>query len=235
MVSLFKPEHEMREELTNFLGQYLSENKRLLIEKVLGERTRHVTVVLEDIYQSQNGSAVIRTCECMGLQDVHVIETTSKYATNKKVLKGSNKWMDIVRHNKRNADNLMACFDHLKTKGYRIYVTDPAGGLSIDEVPVDQKIALVMGNELRGASPAAVAMASQRVTIPMYGFTESLNISVSAAICLHAIMPRLRASGVHWHLAEEEKALLRYQWYKKCLRNADLLEKEFWKRQPAAR
>ncbi len=223
----------MQEALTNFLGRYLSDNRRLLIEKVLNDRTRHVTVVLEDIYQSQNGSAVIRTCECMGLQDVHVVENTSKYATNKKVLKGSNKWMDIVRHNKRHSDNLVACFEHLKTNDYRIYVTDPAGGLSIEEVPVGDKIALVMGNELRGASPAALALAHERVTIPMYGFTESLNISVSAAICLHAIMPRLRASDVQWQLAEEEKAMLRYQWYKKCLRNAELLEKEFWKRQPA--
>ena len=217
--------------LTLFLGQYLSDNKRQLIEQVLSLRTRYITVVLEDIYQSQNGSAVVRTCECMGLQDVHVVENTSRYAVNKRVLKGANKWTDIVRHNAKGKDNAALCFDRLRSSGYTIYVTDPSGGRSIHDIPVDHKIALVMGNELRGASPLALDQADEKVTIPMFGFTESLNISVSAAICLNTLVPKLRTSDQPWQLSETEKEVLRLKWYKKCLRNADLLEKEFWKRQ----
>jgi len=226
-------ENENQEELTAFLAKYLSENRLEMIERVLNQRTRHVTVVLEDIYQSQNGSAVVRTCECMGLQDVHIIENTSKYSVNKRVLKGANKWTDLIRHNSKGKDNAAICFEALKKEGYRVLVTEPAGGMSIHELPVDQKIALVMGNELRGISPYAFDHADEKVTIPMYGFTESLNISVSAAICLNTLMPKLRNSSVGWQLNEEEKSALRLKWYKKCVRNPELLEKEFWKRRSA--
>lgn len=217
--------------LVGFLAQYLSDNKLNLIEKVLDQRTRHITVVLEDIYQSQNGSAVIRTCECMGLQDVHVTETTSKYSVNRRVLKGANKWLDIIKHNQRNKNNTEVCFDALHTKGYKIYVTDPAGGQSIHDLPTNEKIAIVMGNELHGASDYAMQHADGKLNIPMYGFTESLNISVSAAICLSTLIPKLRSSNVPWQLTETEKSELRLKWYKKCIRHVDILEKEFWKRQ----
>jgi tRNA (guanosine-2'-O-)-methyltransferase len=223
-----------KKRLTSFLGQYLSESRLALIEKILSERTRHITVVLEDIYQSQNGSAVMRTCECMGLQDVHVIENTSKYSVNRRVLKGANKWINLIRHNVRGKDNAQLCFHQLKSEGYRIYVTDPSGGLPIHEVPIDQKVALVMGNELRGASGFSLDHADEKVTIPMYGFTESLNISVSAAICLNSLVPKLRASHVAWQLTEEEQVDLRLAWYKKCVRNPELLEREFYKREATA-
>lgn len=218
--------------LIDFLGQYLSDNRKEMIERILTMRTRYVTVILEDIYQSQNGSAVVRTCECMGLQDVHIVENTAKYSVNKRVLKGSEKWTDLIRHNKKGRDNAVHCFEKLRSEGYRILVTEPTGGMSIHELPVTEKIALVMGNELRGISDVALRMADEKVTIPMYGFTESLNISVSAAICLNTLMPKLRASDVPWQLSDREKETLRLKWYKKCLRNPELLEKEFWKRQP---
>ncbi len=201
------------------------------MEMVLAARTRRVTIVLEDIYQSQNASAVIRTCECMGVQDVHVVENRSRYSLNPKVLKGSNKWINLVRHRSQDANSTGQCFAKLRNAGYRILVTDPSpDGLALDAVPVTQPIALVMGNELNGTSTYALDHADEKVRIPMFGFTESLNISVSAAICLNTLLNKIRESDLRWELTEEEKADIRLAWYRNVVRRSSLIEKEFFAR-----
>jgi len=197
------------------------------MERVLAKRTRYITIVLEDIYQSQNTSAVVRTCECFGLQEIHVIETNSEWNTNKLVLRGSDKWLNINRYRAKNENNTEACFKRLRESGYRIAVTDPAAGISIEEVPLDRPLAIVMGNERHGSSAYAREHADLSLNIPMVGFTESLNISVSAAVCMNTILSRLRKSDLSWTLSEEEKETLRLQWYRKVVRNADVIEREF--------
>src|SRR5882672_4300056 len=106
--------------LTQHFSQFISEHKKDFMERVLDSRTRFVTIVLEDIFQSQNASAVVRTCECLGLQDIHIIETMSSWTTNKLVLRGSNKWLDIIRYKKKGGNNIEDCFQALRQKGYRI-------------------------------------------------------------------------------------------------------------------
>lgn len=211
------------------LSMFVSEHKKAFIEKVLAHRTRHVTVVLENIYQSQNASAVVRTCECLGIQDVHIVEDTSQYHLNIRVLKGSYKWMNLQRYRNRQANNTRVCFTHLREQGYRIYVADPADdGVAIDDLDVSTgKIALVFGNELRGASPLSLEQADGKVRIPMFGFTESLNVSVSVAICLNTVLAKLREASVPIGLREEEKDLLRLAWYRKIVRRSDIVEREF--------
>lgn len=211
------------------LAQFVSDHKKTFVEKVLEQRTRYVTVVLENIYQSQNASAVIRTAECMGLQDVHIVEDTAKYQLNIRVLKGSYKWMNMERYRTSQVNNAEVCFNHLRTQGYRILVADPAeDGVSIDELDVSAgKMALVFGNELRGASGYSLEHADVKVKIPMYGFTESLNVSVSVAICLNTILGKLRHSQVPFELTEKEKEVLRLAWYRKIVRRSDVVEREF--------
>lgn len=211
------------------LSQFVSDHKKGFIEKVLGDRTRHVTVVLEDIYQSQNASAVVRTCECMGLQDVHIVENTAKYEINVRVLKGSNKWLDLHRYRTKDENNTAVCFEGLRAAGYKILVADPSENCrSIHDIDVSaQKVALVFGNELRGLSSFAWEQADEKVRIPMYGFTESLNISVSVAICLNSLLTRLRQNNVDMRLTAEEKEAIRLDWYRKIVRRSETLEREF--------
>ncbi len=219
---------EQIQKLTVYFGQFITPHKQAFMDRVLDNRTRYVTIVLEDIYQSQNASAVIRTCECLGLQDIHIIETRSSWSTNKQVLKGSNKWLDLKRYKEKAANNTAACFDQLRERGYRIAVTDPTpDGIPIHEVPLDRPLALVMGNEKHGSSPYALDQADLKVNIPMVGFTESFNISVSAAICLNSMLHRLRQSDYPWQLTTDQKDELRLNWYKKVVRRAELLEREF--------
>lgn len=214
--------------LTDYFSQFITEHKKQFMERVLDNRTRYVTMVLEDIYQSQNASAVIRTCECMGLQDIHVIETNSEWSTNKQVLKGSNKWLTINRYRQKDTNNAWECFRLLKEKGYRLAVTDPSpDGVSIGDVPLDRPLAFVMGNEKHGTSHFALDHADLKVKIPMVGFTESFNISVSAAICMNSVVSRLHQTDLPWNLKQEEKDVLRLEWYKKVVRRSELMEREF--------
>lgn len=214
--------------LTAHFLHYISDRRRDLLEQVLSQRTRHITMVLEDIYQSQNASAVIRTCECMGVQDIHIIENESKFSVNKDVVKGSIKWVDIMKYQKENGADL--CFEQLKQKGYKILVTDPSpDGVSIYDVDIHEKIALVMGNELKGTSDRAISHADLKVKIPMYGFTESMNISVSAAICLNTLIPKLHQSEVSWQLTADEIVDIRFRWLRKMMKRPEIMEKEFLK------
>lgn len=216
--------------LTEHLANYITDHKKAFVNQVLDMRTRHITIVLEEIFQSQNASAVIRTCECMGLQDIHIVENEVKYAINRRVLKGSYKWVDLVKYRAREKTGTEMCFAELKRRGYTILVTDPSpDGKSIYDIPVDKKLAIVMGNELNGTSAYALAHADEKVHIPMYGFTESLNISVSAALCLQAVLPRMRQSEVPWQLTNEEKDFIRLQWYRKMVRRCEIIEREFLK------
>jgi len=211
------------------LAQFISEHKKHGVEKVLSLRTSYVTVMLEDIFQSQNASAVIRTCECMGLQQIHILENISKYSINPRVLKGANKWMNIHHYTSGNDNNTVACFDKLRSEGYKILVTDPSeDGISIHDINIEQgKIALLFGNELRGASAEALKNCDHKIKIPMYGFTESLNISVSVAMCLGTLMNKLRLTKIDTSLPQKEKDQIRLQWYRKIVRKSDLIEREF--------
>ncbi|HTH55677.1 MAG TPA: RNA methyltransferase [Cyclobacteriaceae bacterium] len=216
--------------IISHFSQYVSDHKKDFIEKVLDGRTKYVTLVLEDIYQSQNASAVLRTCECLGLQDVHIIEDESKYSVNKRVLKGANKWLDLHRYKMKGFKNADICFRKLRDLGYMILVTDPSpDGISINDIALDQKVAVVMGNELHGTSDFALNHADQKVFIPMHGFTESLNISVSAAIILNTLLTKLRVSNIDWKLSETEKTEIRLRWLRKIIRRSDLIEAQFLK------
>jgi tRNA (guanosine-2'-O-)-methyltransferase len=216
--------------LFDHFARFVSDHKKEFVERVLSQRTRHITVVLENIYQSQNASAVLRTCECMGIQDVHIIENTAKYQLNVRVLKGADKWLNLERYRTRGANNTEACFKRLKSNGYKILVADPAeDGTAIGDVNVfENRVAMVFGNELHGVSPYALENADGKVKIPMFGFTESLNISVSVAICLNTILPKLRASPTaDIGLSESEQKAIRLTWYRKIVKRSDILEREF--------
>ncbi len=214
--------------LLQHFQQYLTDHRKQTIERILAQRTRHITVVLENILQPHNMSAVVRTCECYGLQNLYIIDDNNHFETNKRVLKGSNKWIDIIRHKSKKVRNTAPCLADLKSAGYKILVTHPdVEGISIENVDVSEKLAVVMGNESDGVSSEALQLADQKVYIPMVGFTESLNISVSAAICMHTLLPKLRRSNAKWQLTREEMDTIRLQWMKKSVRRADLIEQEF--------
>ncbi len=218
---------QTRNEFLDYLSEYLTENRRQLFEKVIRFRTRHITVVLEDIYQPHNASAVLRSADLTGIQDIHIIENRNRYQVNPEVAMGSSKWLNMVKYNETE-DNTLAAYDALRKAGYRIVATTPhTNDQTLDEIPLDRKMALVFGTELNGLSDTAITHADEYLRIPMYGFTESYNISVSAALTLFTLTEKLRKSSVSWRLSEEERLDTLIEWAKRSIKHADLFEKEF--------
>ena len=195
------------------LSGLVSEKRLCRIEETLARRTRYVTVVLEDIYQSQNASAVLRTCECFGVQDVHIIENYNTYNINPMVLKGSDKWLNINRYN-QSENNSAAAVNRLKSEGYRIIATSlHEESTALDAFDVGKgKCAVVFGNEHQGVSEYLLNQADEFLKVSMYGFTQSLNISVSAGVILSYLTEKIRNSPVEWWLTTAEKESLRAEW-----------------------
>lgn len=188
------------------------------IFKYSQERTNYITVILEDINQSHNISAALRSCDCFAIQHVHIIESVHRYKVNEGISRGADKWLDVHKYNSRGVNNTQICLDKLKSQGYKIIATTPhAKDMLIDQVPLDQKIAIMFGTEEKGLSKTALDQADYYAKIPMYGFTESFNISVSVAITLYDLVKRLRSSNISWKLTPEQLVDLQLTWLKKSV------------------
>jgi len=207
------------ETIVSFLSGFVTEKRLRRIEEILAQRTRYVTVVLEDIYQSQNASAVLRTCECFGVQDIHIIENYNPYIINPLVLQGSDKWLSINKYN-HSDNNSAVVVNRLKSEGYRIVATSlHEGSVGLDSFDVGRgKCAIIFGNEHQGVSENILNQADEFLKISMYGFTQSLNISVSAGIILSYVTRKMRDSAVEWHLSAAEKENLRAEWLKSSVK-----------------
>lgn len=208
--------------LIDELLKYVTENKRDKMQAVLEHRTRYITIVLEDLFQPHNASAALRTSDIFGVQDVHVVEALNKFKAIPTIAMGASKWVDV--HSYTSITDSIAA---LKKQGYRIVATIPhTNCYELPTLPLDQKTALVFGSEQTGLSPEALSQADMFVKIPMYGFVESFNVSVSVALCLYDVMQRLHKSDYAWRLSEEEKQDIMLAWIKRISQTAALLEKE---------
>ncbi|MBU1370865.1 MAG: RNA methyltransferase [Bacteroidetes bacterium] len=216
--------------LLNFLLEYITPERKAKFDKVLNNRTRHITIVLEDIFQPHNASAVLRSCDLTGIQDVHIIENQYEYDINPDVVVGSTKWLNLYKYNSTKF-NTPDAYESLRKKGYRIVATSPhESGYTPENLPLDQPVALVFGTEKTGLSEEALAQADAFVRIPMVGFTESYNISVSAALLLYTLTNRLRLTDFSWPLTETERDELMLQWCRNTIKRVGVLEETFWKR-----
>ncbi len=222
-------EQRIKTQLLSHLMEFLTDNRRALFEKNIENRTKHITVVLEDIYQPHNASAVLRSCDLTGIQDVHIIENKNTYNPNPEVAMGAYKWVSMIKYNAEENNTLVA-YQKLREQGYTIVATTPhQDDFSLDTMPLDNKMAIVLGTELNGLTDVAISNADTYLRIPMYGFTESYNISVSAALILYHLSDKLRKSDINWRLSEEEKTDILLEWTKNTIKKSDLMEKEFLK------
>lgn len=207
---------------TELLSQFVTPERLNRMQSVLAQRTRYISVVLEDIYQSHNASAVLRSCDAFGVQDVHIIEKRNEYRINPEIALGSAQWLSLHKHVREDA-NTQTVLGNLKKQGYRIVATSPhSQGCLLHELPLEKgPIALVFGTELTGLSAEAMAIADEFVAIPMYGFVESFNISVSVAICLSHFCQAIRTAGVDWKLKTTESDMLLADWLKTSVKHSD--------------
>lgn len=220
----------MQKELLEYLSACITPERNQLFEKVLAQRTSYLTVILEDIFQPQNASAVLRTCDCFGIQHVHVIENRNTFTIDTEVAMGASKWLSIHKYN-TSENNSLEAIRNLKSKGYRIVATTPhKNDLLLPDFDLTKgRAALVFGSELPGISEIIQHEADEFLKIPMYGFTESFNISVSAAVILFHLTEKLKKlPGIDWQLNQEEKYEVKLHWLRNTIKRSTLLEKRFW-------
>jgi tRNA (guanosine-2'-O-)-methyltransferase len=202
------------------LSEFVTKHRMELFERVLDYRTRYITVVLEDIYQPHNASAVLRSCECFGIQDIHIIENKNTYRINPDVVMGASKWLNITRYRKKKF-NTPDTVNELRNNGYRIVATTAREGADpLEDLDITRgKFALFFGTELTGLTNEMLELADESIQIPMHGFTDSFNISVAAAIILHHLTMKLHRSEVNWKLNPDERDEIMIRWLKKSIKS----------------
>ena len=211
-------------ELLQHLETYLTEHRRLRFDNVLQQRTKHFTVATEDVYQLHNTSAVIRSCDVFGIQEVNIIEERNSKRIDREIAMGAQKWVDLNRFH-----SVKECIKDLKQKGHQIVATTPhENDCLLHEFDVSKKACFFFGRETEGLSQEVLDEADCYLKIPMSGFTESLNISVSAAIILQHVTTKLKQTDIKWQLSKEEQLDLRLQWIKKTLKSSDDIVKRFY-------
>ena len=215
--------------LINHLKKFIVDERKELFDTKIQERTKYITIVLENIYQGRNISASIRSADCFGIQDVHIIENNNCFNQDTSVSIGSEKWISLFRHNKKK-ENTKETISKLKKDGYQIIVTTPhAKKNTLFDVDISKKIALLFGSEGSGCSETAINLADEQIKIPLYGFSESFNISVSVALCLQHLTYKLRDSNLNWKLKTNEKEEIMINWLKRSIRSSEKIEREFLK------
>lgn len=201
---------EAKEREITQLALRITERRYQLMQSVLKKRTRFLTLVLEDVYQPHNAAAVVRSCEAFGIQDLYVIENRNHFKPGKSsVARGADKWVDVHYQH-----NTTASLQALKQQGYQIAAcTLRAPSTPINELKLEKPLAILIGTELKGLTEEAHAEADMHVSLPMHGFTQSLNLSVCSALFLYELTKQLRAKPeTLWQLTKTEQEDLLMQW-----------------------
>ena len=205
------------------LGPLLSDNRKERIEEILEIRLVAPTVVLENMYDSRNGAAVIRSAEAFGLSAIHVVAPQREFKASATVTIGAEKWLDVYRH-----ENIKVCADSLRSKDFSLCALVPGATQTLADLSGDKKWAILLGNEQLGLTEAAVAEADETVSLPMWGFSQSYNLSVSAALALQVMAPeRRKAMTVSGDLTDNKRAQLRARWYAQGMRGVENILKRY--------
>ena len=221
--------NQLNTKLITYLEGFVTEKRKNTFKNILLNRTRHFTVVLEDIFQQHNSSAVIRSCDVFGIQDVHIIENKYHSKVSRHVAKGSQKWLNLINY-KEDKNNTKDCLTRLKNEGYQIIATSPHNNTcTLHDLDISKKSAFIFGVEKSGVSEEVLINSDEILTIPMVGFTESLNISVAAAIILENLTNKLRNSNYPWRLSEKEQEIIYANWLEKSIKNVDEIKNRFFK------
>lgn len=213
--------------LLEYLKSFLTPQRQSRIEAVLSQRTRHFCVAVEDVYQLHNTSAVMRSCDVFGVQDLHVIEERNLKRIDREIAMGAQKWVDVHRHHK-----VEDCIDELRQQQYQIVATTPhTNDVLLSDFDITKKSCFFFGRETEGLSDTVLQQADCFLKIPMVGFTESLNISVSAAIILQSVTSKLRNSAINWQFSHEEINKQYLKWIKKTVKDYDKIVARYYEDQ----
>lgn len=208
--------------------EVISESKQEMFDRIAADRTNYVTVVMENIMKDHNASAVLRTCDCFGIQNLHTIQKGVQYEIQREIARGAGNWVDLNSYDGENP--VKTCLESLRSKGYKIVTTSPHAEKTINDIDLEQPMAIVLGTEWHGVSQEAIDASDELVSIPMYGFTESFNVSVSAAIILNVLRYRLNQQDFEWKLNHDEQTTIKIKWCEKIVKEGEKVTREFERR-----
>ncbi len=222
---------KLTHDLVEYLKEFVVDERRILFAEKIQQRTKHITVVLENIFQGRNISASIRSADCFGIQDVNIIENDNIFNDDSEVSMGAEKWITTKRFNKQKHNSIEA-IKKLKAEGFQVVATTPHNtDCTLYDLDVtSQKTALIFGAEVNGCSQETLELADKRMKIPMYGFTESFNISVSVSLCLQHLTYKMRNSNIDWKLSDIEKDEVLLQWLRNSIKSSAQIEEDYLKK-----
>jgi len=209
--------------------EIITESKQEMYDRIAADRTNHITVAMENIRKDHNASAVLRTCDCFGIQNLHAIEEDTEYVIQREIARGAGNWVDLHSYT-TGVNPSIECLEKLKKEGYTIVATSPHASKTVHELNLENPVALVFGTEQHGITPDVEQFSDELIKIPMYGFTESFNISVSAALMLSTLRHRLENSEIDWKLSIPEQVKLKIKWCTKIIRDGERVENEIRRR-----
>src|SRR6056300_1910238 len=203
------------------LSLELTDHKRQLFQDKVAQRTRHFSLALEDMMKSQNASALMRTADAFGIHRVDVYDKNERFNVSSGISKGVEKWLDASFFNTYNEGNQENWVRQLKSTGRKLYVTavDPRAR-PIESIDASVSATICFGNEQEGATSLLQSMADELIYIPMQGFVESFNVSVSCGIVLHHLSHRMELSGIERGLEEEDELNTLIEWSLRTIPNA---------------
>lgn len=210
--------------LLEYLETNITEKRLKRFNDVLSQRTKHFTVATEDVYHLHNTSAVMRSCDVFGIQELSIIEEQGGKKIDREIALGAQKWVDLNRYN-----SALDCIKDMRSKGYQIVATTPhKDDCLLQDFDVSKKSCFFFGRETEGLTQDVLDHADCFLKIPMFGFTESLNVSVSAAIILQNVTGRLKQTDIHWQLSQEEKNEKKLDWIKKTIHSFEDIVGRFY-------
>ena len=214
----------------DYLKDFITNERWDTFTEKIENRTKYITLILEDIFHEHNISACMRSADCFGIQDVHIIENSHIFKDNTEISMGASKWLTLTRHNNKK-NNTIHTIHNLKTQGYQILAASPHNSNIdlFDNSLISGKTAILFGSELNGCSKEAIKLADKIVKIPMYGFTESFNISVAVALTLQQLIYKLRNSNIKWKLDDNEKNIVILNWLRNSIKSSEIIEKKYEK------
>lgn len=209
-------------EQTAFLSEFVLPERFATLKRTVESRTNYMTLLAENMFHPQNASALVRHCEAFGVQNLHTVETLCAFRPNVNIVRGTDKWIDIIRHN-----STSEAIKHLKDNGYRIVATSPhRQSCTPESFDVTKgRFAVVLGTEKTGISDDVFAEADEFLKIPMCGMVESLNVSACAAIIVYMLSERMRHEVTDWQLSQEQQIRTLHRWMKESLADSERLLK----------
>lgn len=218
-------------ELQEYIENFLTKERKAILKKIIEKRTNHLVFVAENLIDEHNIHAIIRTSECFGLQDFYNIPFKGNLKKNRSVTRGALQWTHIYEFLDEK-DPIVSCIEHLKSIGYKVYATSSnlESTYTPQTLPIDDKVAIIMGNEHLGVSEKALDLSDGVIEIPMYGFTESFNVSVAAGLICQPIVERIRTSEINWGFDPNIKKNLYYEWIWHSVKKPDILYRDWIER-----